>query len=116
MPTVFRIFIFLICISLASCMGKKTCSGISPEVGSYDTAKKIRKARRHAHSAPEKAAETHRLKTVKNHKSSKLTKTTGKQGGLLHLGSKHKKGGSSGHKQKTHDGGGGGNVNIGQKN
>jgi hypothetical protein len=113
MRSVIRFFIFLVFISFVSCRGKRSCSGVSPETGSYNTAQKIRKARRHSHSAPEKAAETHRLKVVKNHKSSKLTKTTGIKKGLFHHSSKKggKKGGGKNKGGKKEGG-----INIDQKN
>lgn len=68
MTVVFRFVLFLFLVSVVSCGGEKVCSGLNPEIGKYNTSKKIRKGRRSVHSNPEKEAVKRHSKQVKHKK------------------------------------------------
>lgn len=74
------LWIIVIVFSFASCGTHQVCSGLNPEIGKYNTSKKIRKGRRSLHSGPEKSAYSRRAKQVKKRKSRVGNSTVGKQG------------------------------------
>lgn len=97
-----RAWVILIAFSFASCGTPKVCSGLNPEIGKYNTSKKVRKGRRSLHSGPEKVAYNRRSKQIKKRKPRPAKSGSGKQGLFnFHLGGS---GGGS-------IGGGGGNDN-----
>ncbi len=101
-----RCLVFLLVFSFVSCGTHKVCSGLNPEIGKYNTPKKIRKGSRSLHSGPEKEAYHRRAKKMKK-KKSRSGKSVGVKrrlftfhfGGSAHIG-----------------GGGGGNVQAQKKN
>lgn len=104
-----RLLILILILSFVSCTHEKVCSGLNPDIGTYNSSKKIRKGKRTAHSDPEREAIRRRKKTVKKQKSWGLSKTTGKPKGIFHFGGRLHIGGGG------HVGGGGGNISQ-QKN
>ncbi len=108
-----RCLVFLLVFAFVSCGPHKVCSGLNPEIGKYNTPKKIRKGRRSLHSGPEKEAYHRRAKKMKKRKSRPGKSVPVKRGifsfrfgGSIHIG-----GGGGGVKV-----GGGGNVQAQQKN
>ncbi len=100
-----RCLTFVFLLTFIACKTEKPCSGLNPEIGKYNTPKKMHKGKKSLHSGPEKAAYQHRKDEMKRRK-----KGGGKTGGIKHgiLGI-HFSGG--GHKSS----GGGGNESQ-QKN
>ncbi|MBI3509031.1 MAG: hypothetical protein HY064_00090 [Bacteroidetes bacterium] len=84
MPRAFFLLIPFFIFLLADCRGEKICSGLNPELATYNTTKRLRKGGRSLHSEPEREAHRHRMKTMK--KKSK-TKSTGAYSGhgFFHL-------------------------------
>lgn len=99
-----RCFIFLLVFSSVSCGPQKVCSGLNPEIGKYNTSKKVRKGRRSLHSGPEKEAYRRRAKQMKK-KKARAGKSVLLKGRFLNIsiGGGRSRSGSIG-------GGGGGNV------
>ncbi|MDQ3111137.1 MAG: hypothetical protein M3R17_14685 [Bacteroidota bacterium] len=101
--------IFIFVIAVVSCGPHKVCSGLNPEIGKYNTSKKIRKGKRSLHSGPEKEAYRHRVKSMKKKKQ-----RGGKAGGArkgffgIHIGGGGRRSGGSI--------GGSGNIQVQQKN
>ena len=68
MTVAFRCILFFLLVGFASCGHEKVCSGLNPEIGKYNTSKKIRKGKRAVHSNPEKEAVKRHSKQVKHKK------------------------------------------------
>jgi hypothetical protein len=71
MRLVIRCFIILIAFSIIGCEPHKVCSGLNPEIGKYNTSKKIRRGKRHLHSGPEKEAYRRRAKQMQKRRRKK---------------------------------------------
>jgi|GEM_PF-2918459 len=84
-----RFFLTLFIVSLSllalpSCKERKVCSGLNPVLASAGSAKSIRKARKKASSAPERAAMRRREAQAKGRKGFSARKShAGKGGGLF---------------------------------
>jgi hypothetical protein len=80
----FLLFIFLFLFS--ACTPEKPCSGLNPEIGKFNTARRIHKGRKSVHSKPEKKAVHHREKQVKSRKKSFSAKGRyGANGRIFHF-------------------------------
>ena len=88
MTVVFRCVLFFLLVGFASCRHEKVCSGLNPEIGKYNTSKKIRKGKRAVHSNPEKEAVRRRTKQIKKRKPRGGKAVPVKHGifGSIHIG------------------------------
>lgn len=108
MTVLIRCLVFIFAISLASCGPPKVCSGLNPEIGKYNTSKKIRKGKRSLHSGPEKDAYHRRSQQIKKNKRRAGASNPKKHGIFsIHLGGRSKRSGGGG--------GGGNNDNVQQQ-
>jgi hypothetical protein len=67
-----RFFVLLLLafsVILASCRPHRVCSGLNPEIGKYNTKKRLNKGGRRLKSRPEKAAMKYRKKQLKHRKN-----------------------------------------------
>jgi hypothetical protein len=64
-------FFSLLFLSFVSCGPHKVCSGLNPEIGKYNTSKKMRKGGHKLSSGPEKAAHRRRVKQMQKKRRKK---------------------------------------------
>src|SRR5688500_7165912 len=100
--------IFLLLLSFVSFGGHKVCSGLNPEIGKYNTSKKMRKGGHKLSSGPEKAAHRRRVKQMQKRRK---RKAPGKSVPLKRRFIKFSLNGGGGSVGGS-GGGGGGNDNI----
>ncbi len=72
-------------LALPACKPHKVCSGLNPELATYGTVKRVKKAKRRMGSDPERKAVNHREKSMKKKKGFSAKGKYSKKGGLFNF-------------------------------
>lgn len=79
----FPLFILIASLVISSCGSEKLCSGLNPEIGKYNTSKRLNKGGKSLKSKPERESLRRRKKQVKKKKGGFSAK--GRYGGGIQI-------------------------------